>query len=293
MSNSAASFIDQIKAAYREVVKAETSALPHAIKCGEFLNLAKENLKAERGGNWLDWLGLNCPEIAQETASLYMRLAKHKSEVRKAKSINEARDLLPKAKRRGPAPKERGPEISNGVTNPDPAVVLQATGADEIIANIQDDTDKLEEVAKASIAKLTLDKVANRADRATSTNLVFNKHTAAPIQANQCRRRAKSSPASARANKHSTNRSKQWQSKLSFPASQWSSALRTGSSPLATQGLTITLFMERDQLGRTLSCIMPVTSTTNQQQSNPTMARHNAGMTAQRRNKQPTNNARQ
>jgi len=156
--SSASSFIEQIKTEYRAVVEAEKSALPHAIKCGEFLKLAKENLKAERGGNWSDWLGVNCPEIAQETASLYMRLAEHKAKVGKAKSIREARDLLPKAKPRG----REEPEISNGVTNStDPAVVLQATDAGEIIANIQDDTDKLEEVAKASIVKLSPDKVCD------------------------------------------------------------------------------------------------------------------------------------
>src|SRR6516165_4444262 len=156
MSNSAASFVDPINTEYREVVKAEKSALPHAIKCGELLNLAKENVKAEKM-KWGEWLKVNCPEIAQETASLYMRLAEHKSKVSKAKSIREARELLPKAKPRG---REREPEISNGVTNStDPAVVLQATDAGEIIANIQDDTDKLEEVAKASIVKLSPDKV--------------------------------------------------------------------------------------------------------------------------------------
>ena len=48
MSNSAASFVDPINAEYREVVKAERAALPHAIKCGELLNLAKENVKARR-----------------------------------------------------------------------------------------------------------------------------------------------------------------------------------------------------------------------------------------------------
>src|SRR6516165_3640475 len=155
--SSASAFIEQIKTEYRAVVEAEKSALPHAIKCGEFLKLAKENLKAERGGNWSDWLSVNCPEIAQETASLYMRLAEHKAKVGKAKSIREARELLPKAKPRG---REREPEISNGVTNStDPAVVLQATDAGEIIANIADDTDKLEEVAKASIVKLAPDKV--------------------------------------------------------------------------------------------------------------------------------------
>jgi len=154
--SSAASFVDQINTEYREVVKAEKSALPHAIKCGELLNLAKENVKAEKM-KWGEWLKVNCPDIAQETASLYMRLAEHKSKVGKAKSIREARELLPKAKPRGREPE---PEISNGVTNStDPAVVLQATDAGEIIANIQGDADKLEEVAKASIVKLTPDKV--------------------------------------------------------------------------------------------------------------------------------------
>ena len=39
--------------------------------------------------------------------------------------------------------------------------MLQAADAGEIIANIQDDDDKLEEVAKASIIKLTPDKVSD------------------------------------------------------------------------------------------------------------------------------------
>ena len=142
------------------MVKAEKSALPHAIKCGELLNLAKENVKAEKM-KWGEWLKVNCPDIAQETASLYTRLAEHKSKVSKAKSIREARELLPKAKPRG---REREPEISNAVTNStDPAVVLQATDAGEIIANIADDTDKLEEVAKV---KLSPDKVCDALTKA-------------------------------------------------------------------------------------------------------------------------------
>jgi hypothetical protein len=93
--SSAASFIDQIKDEYRQVVAAEGSALPHAIRCGEYLTLAKGNLKAE-GGKWKDWLETNCPEISPETVSLYRRLAEHKAKVGKAKSINAARKLLPK-----------------------------------------------------------------------------------------------------------------------------------------------------------------------------------------------------
>jgi hypothetical protein len=86
-SQSASAFIEQIKTEYRAVVEAEKSALPHAIKCGEYLKL-----------------------------------------------------------------------VTNST---DPAVVLQGTDAGEIIANIQDDADKLEEVAKASIVKLTPDKVCD------------------------------------------------------------------------------------------------------------------------------------
>jgi hypothetical protein len=70
--SSAASFVDPINAEYREVVKAERAALPHAIKCGELLNLAKENVKAEKM-KWGEWLKVNCPDVTQETASLYMR----------------------------------------------------------------------------------------------------------------------------------------------------------------------------------------------------------------------------
>jgi hypothetical protein len=165
--SSASSFVDPINAEYREVVKAERAALPHAIKCGELLNLAKENVKEEKM-KWGEWLKVNCPDIAQETASLYMRLAEHKSKVSKAKSIREARELLPKAKPRG---HEREPEISNAVTNAtDPAVVLQATDAGEIIANIQDDADKLEEIAKASIVKLSPDKVCVALTKAWSAD---------------------------------------------------------------------------------------------------------------------------
>ena len=66
--SSAASFVDPINTAYAEVVKAERAALPHAIKCGELLNLARENVKAEKM-KWGEWLKVNCSEIAQETAS--------------------------------------------------------------------------------------------------------------------------------------------------------------------------------------------------------------------------------
>jgi hypothetical protein len=141
--SSAASFIDQIKAAYREVVKAETSALPHAIRCGEFLHLAQENLKAERGGSWSDWLKTNCNEIAQETASLYMRLAEHKAKLGKAKSINEARKLLPKAKPRGtpPPPKPEEPAETRSETFEEEVTVRAADELFPVLAEHWEDRE--------------------------------------------------------------------------------------------------------------------------------------------------------
>jgi hypothetical protein len=148
MSKSAASFIDQIKAEYREVAKAEISALPHAIKCGEFLNLAKENLKAERGGKWGDWLKANCPEIAQETASLYMRLAEHKKKVERAPSIREARKLLPKGTPRKVKDDGGAQEKSDAHSLGDDLEVLAPDEVCKLLVDSWDDDGKLHELAQ-------------------------------------------------------------------------------------------------------------------------------------------------
>ena len=144
---SAASFIDQIKAEYREVVKAESGALPHAIKCGEFLNLAKENLKAEKGGKWSEWRETNCSEISQETASLYMRLAENKKLVMgKAKSIREADETIRKTKAKTrttttPAPRDAN-EPGGGFVHEKPAPKLE---------------DELETLAPDEVCKMLVD----------------------------------------------------------------------------------------------------------------------------------------
>jgi hypothetical protein len=157
MSKSAASFIDQIKAEYRLIVEAETNALPHAIKCGEYLNLAQENLKAEKGGKWLDWLETNC-QIPQTTANLYMRIAKHKKlVVGKAKSINEARKLLPKTPRQTtPKPDAEEPAGGFDPSNDKPSEVaiedhrLADLGADELCTMLKAEwsDDDLRQLAK-------------------------------------------------------------------------------------------------------------------------------------------------
>src|SRR5207245_11015440 len=95
------------------------NALTNAIKAGEKLNLAKENIKAAKR-SWLDWLRdeVKIPgtdrSLPQTTASLYMRLAKHKSLLQTEaykKAIDEATtegnlsirwalNLLPKQERK-------------------------------------------------------------------------------------------------------------------------------------------------------------------------------------------------
>jgi hypothetical protein len=174
MSKSAASFIDQIKASYQEVVKAESGALPHAIRCGEFLTLAKENLKAEKGGKWLDWLDTNCKEIARETASLYMRLAEHKAKLGKARSIAEARKLLPKAKPRGrpqTPPPQPDPPSDNEPTFEDE---VEVRAPDELFAVLVEhwEDQELEQLVKLIGDHLTKKKLATQEISTGRTNPV-------------------------------------------------------------------------------------------------------------------------
>jgi Protein of unknown function (DUF3102) len=101
------SLAEQINVAHREVVKAfAKGSLDYAIKAGELLILAKENVKAEKG-KWLTWLAENCPNIPQTTASLYMRLAANKEVFRNQQrvanlaaqgdlSLRKALTLIPK-----------------------------------------------------------------------------------------------------------------------------------------------------------------------------------------------------
>jgi len=96
-------------------------------------------------------LKVNCPGIAQETASLYMRLAEHKAKVGKAKSIREARELLPKAKPRGTPPTPTTPadvvlDSSDSASFEDE---LEALAPDELCTMLienWDDDDKLREL---------------------------------------------------------------------------------------------------------------------------------------------------
>jgi hypothetical protein len=93
LKDSALSFIGQIQTEHKAVLKADGEALKHAIECGKALNLAKENVVATKG-KWGKWREEHIPEISQQTASLYMRLAENEESIAECTSIREADVVL-------------------------------------------------------------------------------------------------------------------------------------------------------------------------------------------------------
>ena len=159
--SSAAGFVDLINDAYREIIKAESGALPHALRCGDYLNRAKESVKTERRQKWSEWLNLNCPDISQETASVYMRLDEHKDLVqkRKAKTIAEAREIIRAERNRTRATPPRSADADKPAGGFDPSAAkspmvedhrLADLGADELCTMLkaQWSDDDLRQLAK-------------------------------------------------------------------------------------------------------------------------------------------------
>jgi Protein of unknown function (DUF3102) len=72
----------QAIAAHQEYIKSSKGSLEHAIKAGEFLILAKETVKADKSGRWLDWLDKHVPDIHERTARVYMELAENKAAIK-------------------------------------------------------------------------------------------------------------------------------------------------------------------------------------------------------------------
>jgi hypothetical protein len=90
-TDNALSFVGQIMTAYKAIMKAEGSALQHAIECGKYLALAKENVEeAKPKRKWSAWLEEHCPDIHRNTAALYMRLADNADAIADCTSIRAA-----------------------------------------------------------------------------------------------------------------------------------------------------------------------------------------------------------
>lgn len=92
--------IDEIRAAHGAAAGAARTALDHARRAGELLNLAKQQTAH---GEWLPWLGAHF-EFSPRTAQGYMRIADHwgelqaKNETVAHLSLREALALLTPAK---------------------------------------------------------------------------------------------------------------------------------------------------------------------------------------------------
>jgi hypothetical protein len=77
--DKALTFAAQINELHQEIIKGfHKGTLEYAIKAGDLLILAKENVKAKKE-KWTEWREQNCPDIPQTTASMYMRLAENKA----------------------------------------------------------------------------------------------------------------------------------------------------------------------------------------------------------------------
>jgi hypothetical protein len=168
-------YVGQIRTEHKAVLRADGDALKHALECGRLLNLAKENVESitKPKRKWSTWREEHCPEISQETSSVYMRLAKALTGDPKvfddATSIRDALTKIPKGTRRqsGDGDSETSEnENSSSATNsathgsPDLKELMENCGADEISTALQD-ADKFDEVTTASIAKLSPEKVCD------------------------------------------------------------------------------------------------------------------------------------
>jgi hypothetical protein len=175
-TDKALSLVGEIMDDYDKAELAGACALKCALDCGKNLNLAK---KAVGNGKWKKWREQHLPKVSEETERLYRRLAeavaKKEDVFCSCNSIRKAMEELAKYNLKDMTLKPPRPtrptaaQSGNGVTALQPPEAdtpptglkaeLENAAADEIIVSI--DADKLEEVAKASIAKLSPDKVCD------------------------------------------------------------------------------------------------------------------------------------
>jgi hypothetical protein len=172
--DKALELVGPIMDAYNAAEKAGASALRFALECGKHLCAAFNTVGK---GNWKKWCASNLPTVSEETERVYRRLARavglQEDVFAECKSIRDAlahlsgldENLNPKPTPKRPSKKRTGSSAA-GLDPPEPdtrstglKAELENAGADEIIANIYDDDEKLEELAQASIIKLTPDKV--------------------------------------------------------------------------------------------------------------------------------------
>jgi hypothetical protein len=118
---------------------------------------------------WSSWRKKHCPDISQETSSVYMRLASAHAEdesiFAECKSIRDAIKKLPRRRRNASADNSGSGSGANSsaLLNPQPAspdlaAMLQDKAVDEIGIALRD-ADKLDEFETAVILRMTPHKV--------------------------------------------------------------------------------------------------------------------------------------
>ncbi len=111
---------DRINAEHEACHASMQKGLEHALKAGTLLLEAKAGLPH---GEWLPWLGKNCPDISERTAQRYMRLAENLDDLG-AKSATVA-DLTMRAA-------EEALTTSRGVEGNDPPVAPRLSWSERI-----------------------------------------------------------------------------------------------------------------------------------------------------------------
>ncbi|MBN2359676.1 MAG: DUF3102 domain-containing protein [Deltaproteobacteria bacterium] len=96
----------QVRSEHEQVRALAVAATPHAVRAGELLLQAKEQLPH---GDWLPWLQDHC-ELTERTAQAYMRLARTLPTLDEAKAQRVADLPLREALRAIAAPREQQPE---------------------------------------------------------------------------------------------------------------------------------------------------------------------------------------
>ena len=190
--DKALSLVGPIITAYKAAEQSGANALEHALECGKHLKTAFEAVGKRKWKGWCEEHLALGREVSEETERLYRRLAvavdKKGDVFAKCKSIRDAMKELAKydlksetlvlkpERKHTPRQTHNGNTVT-GLAPPEadtPPTGLKAelenAGADEIIVNIQDDADKLEEVAKASIVKLSPEKVCDALTKAWSAD---------------------------------------------------------------------------------------------------------------------------
>ena len=159
-TDNALSFVGQIKTEHKAVLKADGDALKHAIECGKYLNLAKENVEAAKPKvKWSSWREQHISEISQETTSVYTRLATAYAEDENifadCNSIRDAIKKLPKRPRQKSKDGKSDTGSSSTLLNPtgpspDLKTILQNVAVDEVCTVLTQtwDADQLRDLIK-------------------------------------------------------------------------------------------------------------------------------------------------